>query len=437
MLLRSEMRQIANHLVLRRILPIITVSLFLTLALPLSVAGASCYNGRCPSGEDDDTDRKVQVNITLSVVPEEAGVIEVDGDELETSVFEMTQSDVVVLEAIPASGYEFDSWSGSLSSTDNPLETPFYNHKSITANFVSAREESDSTRDDEEGALIVFIPQGTTSLDADGQDVTEVSVDTRRPHDVPDDRVMVNQVFDLGPDGATFDPPLPIALPYDPGELPDGVREDELRVAHYDDASDTWVELTSIVDEDDMTVTAEVGHFTEFSILAPKPESGALPLTAPGFSISSLTIAPAEPRVGDTVTVSVVARYDGSDAEGSSALILSLNGELIQEVNVTLGQGESKTVEFALSPQNEATYNVDVNGVGGTFSVAAAAPPEALSQAVALAGQDSSALPVISLPGWPALDWQPVALVAGAAVLTLLILLPLLRRRILRYRYDI
>ncbi len=140
--------------------------------------------------------------------------------------------------------------------------------------------------------------------------------------------------------------------------------------------------------------------------------------------------------MGDTVTVSVVARYDGSDAEGSSALILSLNGEAAQEVSVTLARGESKTVEFAVSPQNEATYNVDVNGVGGTFSVAAAAPPEALSQAVALAEKDSSSLPVISLPGWPAPGWQPAALI-GSAVLGLLILVPLLRRRYLRYRYDI
>ncbi len=429
------MRETANRLVLRRILPSIAASLFLTLALLPSAADAACWNGRCPAGEDDNPDRKVQVTITLSVVPEEAGIIEVDGDELESGAFEVTQGDIVVLEALPASGYEFDCWSGSLSNTDNPLETPFYNHKSITANFVRDKDEADSAPDDE-SALVVRIPNGTTARDADGDEVTDVSVDVRQPHDVPDDRVMVNQVFDLGPDGATFDPPLPVVLPYDPGELPDGVREDELRVAYYDEASNSWVELTSVVDEDDMTVTAEVSHFTEFSVLAPKPESGALPLTAPGFSISSLAIAPAEPRVGGTVTVSVVARYDGSDAEGSSALILRLNGEAAQEVSVTLARGESKTVEFALSPQSEATYNVDVNGVGGTFSVAAAAPPEALSQAVALAEQDSSSLPVVSLPGWPAPGWQPAALI-GSAVLGLLILVPLLRRRYLRYRYDI
>ncbi len=278
-------------------MPILAVSLFLTLALPPSAADAACRGGLCPAGGDDDSDRKVQVNITLSVVPEEAGIIEVNGDELETGVFEATQGDIVVLEALPASGYEFDHWSGSLSSTDNPLETPFYNHKSITANFVSDKDEADSAPDDE-SALVVRIPNGTTARDADGDEVTDVSVDVRQPHDVPDDRVMVNQVFDLGPDGATFDPPLRVVLPYDPGELPDGVREDELRAAYYDDASDTWVELPSVVDEDDMTVTADVSHFTEFSVLAPKPESSALPLTAPGFSISSLAITPAEAQGG-------------------------------------------------------------------------------------------------------------------------------------------
>jgi hypothetical protein len=191
------------------------------------------------------------------------------------------------------------------------------------------------------------------------------------------------------------------------------------------------------VDEDDMTVTADVRHLTEFSIMAPKPEPSALPLMAPGFSISSLTVAPKEPRAGDTVTVSVVARYDGSDAEGSSALVLSLNGEVVQEASITLNRGESRTAEFTVSPLDEATYNVDVSGLGGTFAVAAAAPPEALSRAVALAEEDSFARPSLSLPGWLALDWHPTALISGAVVLALLLFLPLLRRRYLRYHYDI
>jgi hypothetical protein len=430
------MREAASHLILKRVLPVLAASIFLTLALLPSAADAACVNGRCPTGEDDDCDRKVDVTITITVVPDEAGTIEVDGVELESSAFVRTQGDIVELEAIPASGYEFDSWSGSLTSTDNPLETPFYNNKSITAHFVSEKEEPDSVRDDE-SALIVHIPKGTTALDADGHEVTDVSVDMKRPHDVPADRVIVGQVYDLEPDGATFDPPLPVVLPYDPEELRDGVREDELRIAYYDGATNTWVELPSVVDEDDMMVTADVRHLTEFSIMAPKPEPSALPLMAPGFSISSLTVAPKEPRAGDTVTVSVVARYDGSDAEGSSALVLSLNGEVVQEASITLNRGESRTAEFTVSPLDEATYNVDVSGLGGTFAVAAAAPPEALSRAVALAEEDSFARPSLSLPGWLALDWHPTALISGAVVLALLLFLPLLRRRYLRYHYDI
>ena len=430
------MRETASRLLLERVLPILAASIFLTLGLLPSAADAACSTGRCPTGEDDDADRKVEVTITISVVPVEAGTIEVDGDELESSSFVLTQGDIVELEAIPASGYEFDYWSGSLTSTENPIETPFYNHKNITAHFVSEEDGTDGASDDE-SALVVNVPNGTTALDADGHEVTDVSVDTRKAHDVPGDRVIVGQVYDLEPDGATFDPPLPIVLPYERAELRDGVREDELRVAYYDDASDTWVELPSVVDEDDMTVSADVSHFTEFSIIAPKPESEVLPLTAPGFSISSLTVSPAEPMVGDTVTVSVVARYSGSDADGTTALFLSLNSEIVQEASVTLDQGESKTVAFTVSPRDEATYNVDVNGLGGTFAMSAAAPPEALSQAVALAEEDSPVFSGISLPAWPALDWHPTPLIVGALVLPLLLLLPLLRRRYLRYRYDI
>ncbi|MCK5212484.1 MAG: hypothetical protein KAQ74_01065 [Dehalococcoidia bacterium] len=434
-----------NRSITHRVLPILIVFLFFTLAVvPPPANAAACSTGCCPVGDYENEDHSVELTITFTITPDEAGYIEVDGEELESDTIEIWQGDEVVLEAVPAKGYEFAGWSGSLTSDDNPLETPFYNHKSLTANFVISEEDEETA---EETGFAVSIPDGTPALDADGIEITDVSVHIETPHDIPADMLILGDVYDIEPDGATFDPPLPIILPFNPADVPDGVRDSQLRIAFFDDENETWVEIASVVDEDDMTVSAAVSHLTEFSIMLPKPED-SLPLTASGFSISSPTIAPSAPQVGDTIIVSVATRYGGTAQEATCPVSLTLNGEMLQQKEITLGPGESATVTFSLLAQAEATCDIAVNGMTGTFTVlAATAAPQVLTEAVNLAGAESSPgffsrlIDRISLPAISSIDirgdWRPIALIAGALGLVLLGLLPFLRRQILRYRYDI
>lgn len=410
--------------------------------LPAQADAAGCYNGRCPTGEDDD-DERVQVNITLSVSPEDSGRIEVNGDELEDDVFVAFQGDTVELEAVPARGYEFAGWTGSLTSDENPWETPFYNHKTITANFVLEREELSSR---EKSGLSVNIPDGTEAFDADGNALDDVSIKVIKAHDIPESMLAVSRVYEVAPSGATFDPPITLSLEYDSDSVPAGVDIDELTVAWFDVEAGAWTPLTSDVDEGDGIVSAEVSHFSEFCVLSPAPASasglsavsGTL-LTSPGFSLSQLDVSPSSVSAGETVSVSVLAHYEGASAEGMSQVVLRVDGAVVDEQQVKLSAGDSAEVTFAFTATADGPHEIDVNGLLTGFSVTPAAAPVALSQAVALAQDESSfQLQAPSLPSFTWLGgWQSPAIAVTAVVVVLLLLLPMVRRRILRYRYDI
>jgi len=424
---------------------LILCALIVATAMIPATASAACYGGRCPTGEDDDDDRRVEVNITLSVSPDDSGHIEVNGEELEDDVFVAFQGDIVELEAVPARGYEFAGWTGSLTSDENPWETPFYNHKTITANFVLEREDL-SLR--EERGLSVEIPEDTEALGPDGNALDDVTIEVIKAHDIPESMVAVSRVYDVAPSGATFDPPITLTLEYDKDSLPAGIDDDELAVAWYDDDAGAWTPLASDVDGDNGVVTAEVSHFSEFCVLSPAPVagvatvSGTAPLTSPGFSLSQLDVSPSSVSAGTTVTVSVLAHYEGASAEGVSEILLRVDGAVVDERQVKLSAGDSAEVAFTFTPSVEGPHEIDVNGLLAGLSVTPAAVPvasTALSQAVALAQDESSfQLQAPSLPSFTWLGgWQPAAIAVTAVVVVLLLLLPLVRRRILRYRYDI
>ncbi len=428
---------------------LILCALILTSALLPGAVGAACYNGRCPTGEYDDSDRRVNVNITLSVSPEGSGHIEVNGKELEDDVYVALQGDVVKLEAVPERGYEFAGWTGSFASSANPWETPFYNHKTLTANFVPERERLSAR---EVKGLSVEIPEDTEALNADGSELDDVSIKVVKSHDIPDGMIVVSRVYDVAPNGATFDPPIMLSIEYDQSSVPAGVDEDEMALAWFDEAAGAWALLDSEVDEGDGIVSAEVSHFSEFCVLSPVPAAaaatGASPAafaaataTSPGFSLSGLAVEPSSAAAGQPVTVSLKASYAGPDADGITEVMLRVDGVVVDQQEVIVPAGDSTRVTFNYTPSAEGAHEIDVNGLQGGLSVTPAAPV-ALSQAVARAQADDSLhLPIPELPSlslsWLR-GWGTIGCVAAGAVLLLLLLsLPLLRRRILRYRYDI
>lgn len=415
------------------------VAALLLASLPGAVAAQSCYGGYCGGG-DIEGDARVEVNVSITVDPAGAGIVLVNSEAPKGAVYSTLQGETLKLEAIASDGYVFDRWGEWFDESSSIVEAPIYNHKTLTAHFVreTPGAADDSTVDGPtDVAAPSSIPSGTVALDRRGNTIADISVELRQPRALPSSGVLLGDVHDYKPDGATFDPPLLIALPYNARALPAGVAEDELVVAAYDSESQDWVPLPSFVNRDMALVQTEVSHFSEFAVVAPLLP-GTAPLITPGFSFSSLIISPSTTYPGRDVTVSVTASYVGANAQAKSHIFVTLDGEVADETVVSLSPGDSVLVRFTVRPEQEGAHKVEVSGLVETVTVDGSAPAPVLTQAIALAEQDRFAPVDLRAPSLLS-RWRTAAY-AGGAIMALLLVVPLLgtlRRRLLRLKYDL
>ncbi len=221
-----------------------------------------------------------------------------------------------------------------------------------------------------DGNLTITIPKDTVALDKDGKrlETLEVTIN-ETPPDPPEDAYIVGLAYDVGSAGATFDPPLTLEYTYDPDALPEGVAEEDLVIAYYDEEAGEWVELDCVVDTENDTITTSVEcfTFTTFAII------GTVTPPAPAaFSVSSLSVLPAEVEPGETVTITMSVANTGGES-GSYTVVLKINGVKGAEETVTIAAGESQDVSFSVTREEADSYTVAVNGLSGSFTVV---PPE-------------------------------------------------------------
>lgn len=74
----------------------------------------------------------------MAVSPSSSGIVNIDqiAPSAYPSTFTFNEGESINLEAVPAPGYRFDSWSGALSGSTNPVTIVMDCNKSITANFT-------------------------------------------------------------------------------------------------------------------------------------------------------------------------------------------------------------------------------------------------------------------------------------------------------------
>jgi uncharacterized repeat protein (TIGR02543 family) len=95
-----------------------------------------------------DGDKQLTAHFLLShsytfsadVYPEEGGSVN-------PSEAEVTDGDLILVEAIPNSGYVFEGWTGSVTSSQANIKIIMDGDKDVTANFVLASEPSTSHKD--------------------------------------------------------------------------------------------------------------------------------------------------------------------------------------------------------------------------------------------------------------------------------------------------
>ncbi len=224
----------------------------------------------------------------------------------------------------------------------------------------------DATAKSDDGLCKLTINMGTMALNRLGDPLAGVIIVWMREPPAPPPSVILGRVYDLRPDGATFDPPITITLAYDPDDIPEGAAEKNLFIATWDEEIDEWVNLVSTVDPVTDTVSAPVSHFTAFTVIA---------YTSPAaFTTRDLTVSPTEVNIGESVSISVTVTNTG-DLTGSYEVTLEIDNVVIETKQVSLTGQSSQEVTFTTTQDAAGSYTVNVDGLSGTFTVKPAPAP--------------------------------------------------------------
>jgi hypothetical protein len=241
-----------------------------------------------------------------------------------------------------------------------------------------------------DGKVELSIPKDTIGLNRVGQPLYYVSIKEQpSPPDPPEDCQIMGLVYDFGPTGTTFNPPASLTYIYNTDDLPEGVNEENLVIAHWDTDAGEWIILEGcVVDTVNHTVTAPISRFSQYAFLAyTKPAA---------FNVSDLTITPVEVSIGNEVTISVLVANTG-DLTGSYEVGFEMDDTVVQSKEIVLYGGVSQTVTFTTVKDVAGTYAVNVDGRSGTFIVTQPAPPA------------PSPAPPVKLPAPPPAPVKPPA----------------------------
>jgi hypothetical protein len=219
----------------------------------------------------------------------------------------------------------------------------------------------DVTVESADGIVTLYIPKNTVGLSRTGFPLTSLSIlDGTTAPSPPKDAQIVGLAYDIGPGGATFNPPIDLTFKYAEAEVPQGVAEKNLVLATYDWDSEQWQDLESATNPDQNTITTKLSHFSTYAILAyTRPAS---------FEVTEFSVAPRELELGNDVSISCALRNTG-DLTGSYEVSLELDGVVIQTREVTLDGGDSETLNFSATPETSGEHKVGIGNLLETFTV--------------------------------------------------------------------
>ena len=261
-----------------------------------------------------------------------------------------------------------------------------------------------------DGRLSLILDQGTAALDTYGSCFSCIGINNMmRVLQPPEGAYLIGIMYDVDPDGATFTPAATLRYSYLQGDLLEGVDEKTLFIAYYDNTTGKWIKLDSTVDTQANTITAKISRFYDLAIFG---YGLAVPPPA-AFQISSLSVSPAEVKIGEAVNISVLVTNTGGQP-GSYQVILKINGVAEADKKVVLNAGASEPVSFTISKEAAGTYSVDVNGLTGTFGIKQEPAPVTPAGPMPAPAQ--------------AINWWLIGAIIGGVVGMVLILL-LVRRR--------
>jgi len=178
-----------------------------------------------------------------------------------------------------------------------------------------------------DGTVTIDVPKGTVIKDSNGSVISQIITvteleDAPAP---PKDKNIIGLAYDFEPDGYTFDPYLVITFYYDEDDLPEGVIEDELQLAYYDENTGEWVTITCTVDTENNCIKGYIEHFTTFAVLysyADRIDVPDQPETTPQPTSTPAATSTPESTPASTPAVTTPAEETTETVETSSSIIV-------------------------------------------------------------------------------------------------------------------
>jgi hypothetical protein len=211
----------------------------------------------------------------------------------------------------------------------------------------------------------LILDEGTVVLTPDGRcpRCIGIHIDEMRTFPPPPEGAhVIGTMCDVVPDGTTFTPPATLKYIYDQSDIHEGVTEESLVMAYYDEAIGKWIKLGCVVDAEANIIMAEASHLTAFAVLSYEVVVPA------AFEVSSLSISPTEVDIGETLNITILVANTGGQS-GSYKVILKINGVAEVDKEVAINAGASEQVSFSIARDTAGIYSVDVNGLTGSFEV--------------------------------------------------------------------
>ena len=218
----------------------------------------------------------------------------------------------------------------------------------------------DAVAESPAGQVTLYLPEGTTAMNKYGQPLRSISIkENTLLLDQPADGEFVCLAYDIGPNGATFNPPVRLSFRYSDAQVPEGVTEENMVFALWQD--DKWVELEDcVIDTVNNIATATISHLSIYTVMAH---------TSPArFAVTDLTVTPAEIYSGKTITISTNIVNTG-DLTGSLEVILYINGMESQTQAITVNGKASQVLSFNVVSGPAGEYVLDINGSSRTYTV--------------------------------------------------------------------
>jgi hypothetical protein len=213
----------------------------------------------------------------------------------------------------------------------------------------------------------IVIPEGTITLDKDGQIVKFIQVTATTMPPLTEDRVGVSPAYSFEPSGITFSQQITITLGYGMDQV--SMKISSITLAYYS-PNEGWIDLQS---EGTRTASGEatgsVNHFTPFAVIGRK--------SVAAFQLSNLVIKPSQNKIWGVIPfVKITGENTGLTADvtnvggmaGTYQGILKLNGENVAQHSITLNPGQTSQLSFDLKGLGPGHYVVEVGNLRGELT---------------------------------------------------------------------